>query len=161
MKTIFAILLGMLVCGMDAGELPRINETGGQTENVTAFEIVVPEKIPLLKFAARELQTYLEKVTGSKIPVVAEQTGKSFAFVLGDNAAAKAAGLNVEQLADEGYFIVRKGNAIYILGRDDPEKSPDQNPWSHCYRRGTLSGVYDFLERFAGILFVKKTGGGN
>ena len=100
MKTIFAILLGMLVCGMDAGELPRINETGGQTENVTAFEIVVPEKIPLLKFAARELQTYLEKVTGSKIPVVAEQTGKSFAFVLGDNAAAKAAGLNVEQLAD-------------------------------------------------------------
>ena len=153
MKTIFAILLGMLAYGIHAGGLPRINETGGQAENIAAFEIVVPEKIPLLKFAAGELQTYLEKVTGSKIPVVAEQTGKAFAVVLGDNAAAKGAGLNVEELADEGYFIVRKGNAIYILGRDDPAKSPEQNPWSHCYRRGTLSGVYDFLERFAGVRF--------
>ena len=61
MKTIFAILLGMLTYGIYAGELPRINETGGQAENITAFEIVVPEKIPLLKFAAGELQTYLEK----------------------------------------------------------------------------------------------------
>ena len=28
---------------------------------------------------------------------------------------------------------------------------PDEAPWQPCFRRGTLFGVYAFLERFAGV----------
>ena len=67
----------------------------------------------------------------------------------------------------DGYVIevVRRveGNApyhgvVHIFGDDDDVADvakaaalPDEAPWQPCFRRGTLFGVYAFLERFAGV----------
>ena len=47
---------------------------------------------------------------------------------------------------------------MHIAGYDDdpPDPAataalPDEAPWQPCFRRGTLFGVYAFLERFAGV----------
>ena len=153
MKLIFTALVAILASALFADGLPRVTQTDGKTEKITAFEVVVPKEIPLLKFAARELSTYLGKVTASKVPVLSRKSGKAFAVVIGDCEEAGKAGLEVEKLAPEGYFIERKGSCVYILGKDDPKNAPERNTWLQRYPRGTLNGVYDFLERFAGVRF--------
>ena len=153
MKLIFTALVAILASALFADGLPRVTQTDGKTEKITAFEVVVPKEIPLLKFAAEELSTYLGKVTASEVPVLSRKSGKAFAVVIGDCEEAGKAGLEVEKLAPEGYFIVRKGSCVYILGKDDPKNAPERNTWLQRYPRGTLNGVYDFLERFAGVRF--------
>lgn len=133
--------------------LPRQCDMDGKTEKIRHFEIVIPQALPVLNFAAKELQTYLGKVTGNDVPILENVSGKAFPIILGDNPLSRKIGLNPEKLADEGYFIVRRDNAIYILGKDHPTLSPEKNSWNQRYQRGTLSGVYDFLERFGDVRF--------
>ena len=52
----------------------------------------------------------------------------------------------------------RQVGVVRILGNDDDVADvakaaflPDEAPWQPCFRRGTLFGVYAFLERFAGV----------
>ena len=55
MKRIFTALVAILASALFADGLPRVTQTDGKTEKITAFEVVVPKEIPLLKFAAEEL----------------------------------------------------------------------------------------------------------
>ena len=60
--------------------------------------------------------------------------------------------------ARDGFMIEACSNAVYIAGNDDDVADvdataalPDEAIWQPCFRRGTLFGVYAFLERFAGV----------
>ena len=53
---------------LSAEDTGRVLRLKGKTEKITAFEVVVPKEIPLLKFGAEELRTYLGKVTASEVP---------------------------------------------------------------------------------------------
>jgi hypothetical protein len=59
---------------------------------------------------------------------------------------------------DDTYVIEAKSNVVHIVGNDDDVTDvakaaflPGEAPWQPCFRRGTLFGVYAFLERFAGV----------
>jgi hypothetical protein len=61
-------------------------------------------------------------------------------------------------LPGDAYVIEAKGDVVRIVGNDDDIADvakaaflPDEAPWQPCFRRGTLFGVYAFLERFAGV----------
>ena len=151
MKKIILTLLVLFSVMLAAAE--RKSVISGKTEKITTFEIVVDQKTPLLDYAANELQTFLHKAAGVKGKIVAKPSGKLFAFVLGDSPLSRAAGINVNTLPAEGYVILRKGNRLFLAGRDDSKTSPRKNHYWQTYKRGTLSAVYDFLERFAGIRF--------
>ncbi len=125
----------------------------GEKTKVENLEIVVESSNPLLDFAAGELQTMLKTATGSEVPIVNTPAAGATSLILGNNSFALANGLAVETLPDEGYFIEKKGSRIYLLGRDSERDSPLHNRWGQYYQRGTLSAVYDFLERFAGAHF--------
>ena len=114
-------------------------------------EIVLPAKsIPAVKFAAAELKSFLEKIIGSKVPVVSAPTGKGTAFLLGAYGA-KSINFDLNTIDRDGFIIKSAGKNIIIAGTDDPKARPEKR--LEAYERGTLNGVYEFLERFGGVRF--------
>lgn len=118
------------------------------------------------KYAARELQTYLEKISGVTLPI-SNTPVKDVNIFVGEGAATRAAGLSTKGLKYDGFRIVTKGDkAIYLFGRDYKGKSPlvdDKQPFQaiHIYNKkldicafgeaGTLYAVYHFLREFFGV----------
>lgn len=157
MKKILFLLSLLFLCTIlsgatfDRGE--RKIRTAGRVDTFDKVEIVVPVTNRVLAFAAAELQHFLKQGAGINAPVVKAPTGGKIALILGDNALSRAAGMDVKKLATEGFFIKRSGNHIFLLGEDDPDADPRKNRWRMWMKRGTLTAVYDFLERFAGVRF--------
>ena len=120
--------------------------------------VVAADAAPSVRFAAEEAKTFLSQTLGADVPVVANPgIGKSHLF-LGVNQWSKAAGVSIANIAADGFVTLAKGNDVFIAGEDDPKIDPADRikrpSWgSHRYDHGTLNGVYDFLERFAGVRF--------
>ena len=124
-------------------------------------EIVMPARAPYAtRLAAEELNGFLKGVLGAPLPVVAQRTAGRTAIELGGRLA--------EVALPDGYIIDARGDAVRIVGLDDDVPCcgdgataaadvsktaflPDEAPWQPCFRRGTLFGVYAFVERFAGV----------
>lgn len=129
---------------------PRIINIGKQPrltlckDGKVSFEVVKPAD-KAAENAAEELLLRLTQITGKKIKTVAKASGKVPAFYLGVCKEAKQIGLNPEKLDRDGYFIKTDKNRIFITGLDGGKK--------YAYQCGTLYGVYDFLERFAGVRY--------
>ena len=116
-------------------------------------EIVMPTNAPYAtRLAAEELNFFLKGVLGEALPVVAQRTEGKTAIVLGGASGDRA-------LPDhDGYVVEARSNVLRIFGNDDDVSDvdataalPDEAIWQPCFRRGTLFGVYAFLERFAGV----------
>jgi len=112
------------------GPLMTIAERGKAAE----YSIVIPAKaLPAQEYAAEELRDFTEKVTGVRLPIVTNATSASLpvkAIVLGnmrleDNPPGQS----------DGFRLKADGGRLYIVGGNE---------------RGTLYGVYEVLERFAG-----------
>ena len=117
--------------------------------------VVAPDAGLVAAFAAKEMQSFLLECTGAKLPIVSKAEGTGAAIHLGATATAAAKGIDVTTLPRDAFVIRSVGNSIFIAGRDDKEKDPKRGSylWGILYERGTLFGVYDFLERFAGVRF--------
>ena len=127
-------------------------------------EIVVREGAPsATRLAAEELNFFLKGVLGEPLPVVERRTAGKTAIVLGADGDGTPSlpggpvGSRVPRDRD-AYVIEACSNVVRIVGNDDdpPDPAataalPDEAPWQPCFRRGTLFGVYAFLERFAGV----------
>ena len=160
----FAGIAACMITAGYAGEVKRsitLDESKMLTlaENGAAqFEIVVPgDSTNVAKYAAQELQTFLEKTIGGEIAIKSSPTPGKTALLVGDNEQARRLGVDVKSLPRDGFIIKSAGNTVVIAGRDDPDKKPDEQfkagSWGQLYECGTLFGVYDFLERFAGVRF--------
>lgn len=107
------------------------------------------------RLAAEELNFFLKGVIGEALPVVAQRTGGKTAIVLG---GVQGRGGLATPLDRDGYVIEAAANVVRIFGNDDDVTDvdataalPDEAIWQPCFKRGTLFGVYAFLERFAGV----------
>lgn len=92
------------------------------------------------KEAAGVLQSYIERITGAELPIYTEDEDIAGAQILVGHCEAVTA-LSItppsgvtSQMNEEGFVIERVGNDLVISGNED----------SHY--RGTVSGVYHFLE---------------
>ena len=118
--------------------------------------VVDPGALETPKFAARELQTYVEKVSGAKLPIAAKlPTGKKPIFV-GQSASTEALGLSVEDLKPEGFLVRTVGTALVIIGRDTPG-NPLNMHWKSAPQTGTFYGVCAFLEKYLGMRWFMPT----
>ena len=90
----------------------------------------------LEQFAATELQTYLESISGARFDIVAEpdDADRRFAFILGNTRRAAKARLpgSERTLGRDGFVLRSTPGGIFIKGRND---------------LGTVFGVYELLER--------------
>ena len=144
---------------------PRIEKIGKEAElpllrdGKIACEIVlVPEASPVVRYAASELQSFLNRAFGATVPVVPAPTGVATAIILGDTSYSRKLEIDVDRLPKEGCAIKSGPKQIIIAGQDDPAVNPaaimrSRAPADHYYKRGTLTGVYEFLERFIKVRF--------
>ena len=139
MKNIIFLLFaisGMLF----AAEKPLI--LNGKSEGV----IVIPaDADPVEQFAARELQTYLRKITGVTLPVVKGKTTARTGYRLW-----RATGLTFAQDAQpDSWRSQLKDGFLEIAGVDGPgEETNTRNP------AGTLFGVYAYLQNSLGVRWL-------
>ena len=112
-------------------------------------DIVVGEKPSyIVAFAAQELKGYLDKITGGDFKITHQPTA-GIAIRLGQSPEATAAGLEPEKLKPDGFLIHVTDRDLFIVGQDNPTLAWI-NRWALCRsepRRGTLMGVYTFLEQ--------------
>ena len=103
------------------------------------YQIVVPnKKPPVTDYAAKELQHFLEEISGVRLPIVTEsKAGSGPAIFLGKSKRVK----NVEtgELKEDGVLIKSVGDDIVLLGQNE---------------RGQLCSVYVLLERYLGVRFL-------
>ncbi len=135
----FVILLAGVIPRATAAELVLANQ--GQSE----YRIVVPaEAIPSERYAADELQRYLERISGVKLPVVTDTTAATeHEIVLGNSTRLRLASLplDFDKLGSEGFVLRTAGERLVIAGGRP---------------RGTLYGVYTLLEERLGVRWFTK-----
>jgi uncharacterized protein DUF4838/glycosyl hydrolase family 67 len=103
--------------------------------------VVAEDAIPSERYAAEELQAILKEATGVEIPIKATPPKADHNIFVGPgkDMAASSAGFSVDGLRDEGLQIRIAPENIAIAGGRP---------------RGTLYGVYEFLERHFGVRFL-------
>jgi len=88
--------------------------------------------------AASELQRFVTEISGAKLPIDTDRGAvRGHEIILGDNAHSRALkpGIELERLGEEGFAIRTLGPHLVIVGGP---------------ARGTLYGVYSFLEDHLG-----------
>src|SRR5688572_4544582 len=99
-----------------------------------------------VKLAAKELQRVLEISTGAKLSITNAPASPMIAL---------GTGLSTETLPEEAFQIVTKGQDLFIAGNDTPD---GQQTWGSSVgagtSRGTLFGVYSFLEKVVGVRWL-------
>ena len=134
--------------------------------HVAKAEIVAPKDYyNSLELAARDLQHWIEKMTGARLPIVEEPTGKMpVRIFLNDPAAQKRWADDVAWLKGgkdcDGWFVHTVGNDIHV-GCAVPndanwERMKDLGlPYDAC-PVGVFRGVIALLENNSTILFASK-----
>jgi len=102
-----------------------------------------------VRLAADEIQRVIRLATGSSLPVFTEPRPPM--ICLGDCAAARAAGVAVEAMADESFQIVTHGHSVFIVGKDTTDGRTTRRGG---LSKGTLFGAYAFLERVVGVRWI-------
>ena len=109
-------------------------------DGVSDFVIVTAENPDATtKTAVNELQTYIKKISGAEIKAVTESevTPEDSAIILGETSLEKGiVDINRSEIAQDGFMLHSDGKHLFIAGSDN---------------RGTLYGVYTFLEEYLGV----------
>ena len=118
-----------------------------------AAQIIIPEhSLPVVTYAAQELQYHIEQATGVKVPVISENesisTDKARIY-LGECKDTIQAGINPLSLSPNAFRIQLEGQNLYIAGRDS-----DGSPLRDDVFAGTLFAVYEFLDKQMGVRWV-------
>ena len=147
MKKFLLLTLVLCLSGVLNADLLRFKDA----------EIVLPEKpFATAVVAANELQYHLRKMTGGTFPIVNKRSARyASAIYVGNQAAAEKASLSLTGVKQDGFLRAVKGQDLYILGDDDPKfkRGNIVTYYFETIRRGTLHGVYDFLEE-AGVRWL-------
>lgn len=109
----------------------------------SAFVIVCPaDTLPATLYAARELREFIFRTTGAELPFrSAREEGRPAIRIEVDTS-----------LPRDGFVIRLEGSDLVIAGHDSPGKA-DGIDFYDPASTGTLYGVYELLERFAGVRF--------
>ena len=127
----------MVRCGLFLGALLLAGH------GLLAYQVVIPVRATEQeRFAARELAEHLTKITGEEVPVMPEenQTPEPGSFLIGNTAYAETLAKtgNLAEPEEEEAWLIGDGSRLCIRGGG---------------RRGTIYGVYDYLERL-GVLWL-------
>ena len=125
-------LLATIGCSSTRVDLAAMNE----------WDIVVAEDaIPSERSAAEEFQEFCAQATGARLPIVSavDRPDRHVFIGPGSDMRESSAGFDTTGMGDEGLRIVVRGGNIAIAGGRP---------------RGTLYGVYTFLEDYLGIRFL-------
>jgi len=132
-----------MVCSASAS-VPR----GVNLSKITDWDIIIGENaLPNEIYAAEEFQNYFAQASNIHLPIVRKANpatdGQNHIFV-GSSPVMRASkiGFSTDEFGNEDFRIVIRDDNIAIAGLHQAES------------RGTLYGVYTFLEDYLGIRFL-------
>ena len=128
--------------------LPLIIMAATFKEGDSVFVVTPENACETVKVAAEELETHLAKRTGAvvKITQKAPDSGKIIRLAQKDGTGLKS----------DGFVIECSGDVVDIYG-NDTNLIGQNSPFSLYFNeksKGTLSGVYCFLEKYCGIAWI-------
>jgi Domain of unknown function (DUF4838) len=134
------------------GANQEISFSGPTLAALESWSIVIPETaIPSELYAAEEFQHFFKKSSGTNLPIISsttshpsnsEETQSTHHLIfIGSGKAMQqsSAGFNTDRFGPEDFRIIIQNNTIAIAGGKP---------------RGTLYGVYTFLETWLGVRFL-------
>ncbi len=140
-KTIIAaFFVCFVVCNLSAGKVfhQRLN-----------YRIIVQEKsTKVQQFAAEELKKFLDLTYARPMEVNGSTQG--IVFMVGFPSEAVMAGFTNLPQMEHRFGIFKRGSTFLLYGYDAPDVDPVE---TSLYETGTLSAVYYFLTRYAGVNF--------
>ncbi|MBE6686753.1 MAG: DUF4838 domain-containing protein [Ruminococcaceae bacterium] len=106
---------------------------------ISEYEVVIPDNsIPNEEYSAKELVKYIEKTVNISLNTVREsESGGKHSIYIG-RCLRTAKMVDFSELGEEGFVITVFDGSLFITGND---------------KRGTLYGVYTFLEKYVGWRF--------
>lgn len=112
---------------------------GGSPTGLRAYQIIIPAAATGPEIlAAQELRHYMHLLSGVELSVVSDTSAAgSSEFAIGKTNRQSQAD-NSETLDPDGFHLFSEGSKVYITGGTG---------------NGTLYGVYELLERYAGCRF--------
>jgi len=122
------------------------------------YSIVIGEKTDdISKFAADELQYYLQKISSKSFPVKKDNeiTDDKFLILVGPSKFTQ--NIKIESPVPESFIIKSQDDKLFLVGDDSIVKESftcrgKKIPFSYrSSRKGTLFAVYTFLEDYLGI----------
>lgn len=147
-------LLFALLFGLSAEPIDFWLVKDGKPQAVIA---IGPAAGKSVRFAAAELQSYVERISGAKLPVIStDDKIEGPRILLGRSPATDALKVAIpdgftRKFMEEGYLLKVVGDALVLAGNDGGPalKEDPQNPLSfpRVYK-GTLFAVYELLEQF-------------
>ena len=161
----FARIAGtVLVTALAAAAVPAL--TLVQNGQPVAAIVVAGDAPDAVRGAAIELQDYLRRASGARLPILTDvRPAAGVSVFVGESALTRALGVTLDGVGAEGYRWLSGDGWLAIVGRDQRggPVSGMRNPWQahEVYNAdlrlgafgeaGTLYGVYHFLERFGGV----------
>ena len=127
-----AVILAKFACSSEAADLAALDD----------WNIVVAENaIPSEHYAGEEFQQFFERATGEKLPSVSKISRTDRHIFIGPGADMRdsSVGFKTDEMGNEDLRIVIRDDNIAIAGGRP---------------RGTLYGVYTFLEDYLGVRFL-------
>ena len=121
-----------------------------------ACAIVVPDQgLPVVRYAAEELQYHVKEATGASLPILTESQNppKVNLIYLGACQATHEAGIHTDGLASNSFRIKLIGSNLFIVG-DDSDGPVLGVLHRNSTRVGTLFGVYEFLDTYMGVRWL-------
>ena len=108
-----------LICMATCVSVAKENITGNDekagliiAENGVAKATIVcpPDAGSVARFAAEELKTYVDRVTGAEFQIREEMPPGGIRILIGDSQEARKFGIDINGLARDSYIIKRMGN---------------------------------------------------
>ena len=139
LRRVFGVVTILALCSAGCAHVERAD--GKKSEACLAddgrseYRIVIgAQASPSTRYAAQELQTYLTKISGARLPIVADtEPARAREILVGKSSRLDSLGgaMDCAVLGKEGYILRTVGERLVIAGGEP---------------RGTLYGVYDLLE---------------
>ena len=143
---IIALTLSSPIHLSAAGKSELVIVENGQAKCAIYVEPGAPKSVHL---AADEIQRVIRLATSVSLPVMTEP--RSPMICLGNNGAARAAGIAGEAMTEESFQILNRDDSLFIVGNDTAD---GKNTRRGGFSRGTLFGAYAFLERVVGARWI-------
>ena len=148
------LLIMLSSCGGDNSGIAPTQSSSTTTENVltpltlseggnSEYVVVVSESATESEqYAASQFATYFHKITGVLLPFVYDEDNErpmqEKEIVIGKTNREEEGEFDRKEFGDDGFVIKTKGEKLYIVGGE---------------KRGTLYGVYTFLEKYLGCRY--------
>ncbi|MCA1809901.1 MAG: DUF4838 domain-containing protein, partial [Lentisphaerae bacterium] len=120
------LLFAGMCAWVDAGWSAPLIVKDGQAQ---AQIVIAPERPRMVSLAALELQDYLEKVSGARLPIVTEPAaGVPVSIYVGQSAHTDKLGINAEGLQYGAFRMVSGPDWLVLLGNDFDYNPPKPYP---------------------------------